>query len=115
MNKVTQDRAIPVKTLKENAECFTEYICLQFNEAICASKFPVSFKFANLTPVFKQDSRNQKDTYRPISIIPITSKIFEKLICRQLSNHFDNILSKFQCGFTNDYIPQHCLLLMLDK
>ena len=53
MNKATQDTAIPVKILKENAEYFTEYICLQFSEAICASEFPVSFKFANLTPIFK--------------------------------------------------------------
>ena len=59
-------------------------------------KFPASFKFANVTLVFKLGSRNQKDNYRPISIIPIMSKVFEKHICRQLSNYFDNILSKFQ-------------------
>ena len=41
--------------------------------------------------------------------------MFEKIICRQLSNHFDNILSKFQCDFRKDYSPQHCLLLMIDK
>ena len=99
MNKAVQDTDIPVKILKENAE----YIYLQFNEAICASKNPAFFKFANVTTVFKQGSRNQKDNYRPISILPIISKIFEKLICRQLSNHFDKILSKFQCGFRKDY------------
>ena len=60
-------------------------------------------------------NRNQKDNYRPISILPIISKIFEKLICRQLSNHFDNIFSKFQCGFRKGFSAQHCLLLMIDK
>ena len=64
---------------------------------------------------FKQGSRNKKENYRPISILPLISKIFEKIICRQLSNHFDNILSKFQCGFRKGYSPQHCLLLMIDK
>ena len=63
----------------------------------------------------KQGPRYQKDNHRPISILPIISKIFEKLICRQLSNHFDNILSKFQCGFRKGYSPQDCLLLMIDK
>ena len=91
------------------------FICLQFNETICSSKFPTSFKFANVTPVFKQGSRNQKDNNRPISILPIILKIFEKLICKQLSNHFDKILSKFQCGFRKGYSPQHCLLLLIDK
>ena len=95
MNKAVQDTDFLVKILKENAEYFAEYICLQFNEAICAPKFPASFRLANITPVFKQGSRNQRENYRPISILPIISKIFEKLICRQLSNHFDNILSKF--------------------
>ena len=114
-NKAVQDTDIPVKILKENAQFFAEYIYLQFNEAIESPKFPDFFKFANITPAFKQGSRNQKDNYRPISILPLISKIFEKLICSQLSNHFDNILSKFQCGFRRGYGPQHCLLLMIDK
>ena len=105
MNKAVQDTDISVKVLKENADYFAEYVCLQFNEVICASKFPASFNFAKVTLVFKQGFRNQKDNYRPISILPIISKIFEKLICRQLSNHFDNILSKFQCGFRKGYSP----------
>ena len=49
MNNTVQDTEIPAKTLKGNAEYFAEYICLQFNEAKCASKFPASFKYANIT------------------------------------------------------------------
>ena len=101
--------------MKENVDFFAEHICRQFNETICSSKFPATFKFANVTPVFKKGNQNQKDNYRPISILPIISKIFEKLICRQLSNHFDNIFSKFQCGFRKGFSAQHCLLLMIDK
>ena len=113
--KAVQETDIPVKIWKENADFFYEQVCRQFNEAICSSKFPATFKFANVTPVFKKGNRNQKDNYRPISILPIISKIFEKLICRQLSNHFDNIFSKFQCGYRNSFSAQHCLLLMMDK
>ena len=80
LNKSVQDTDIPVKILKENADYFAEHICLQFNETIYSSKFPTSFKFANVTPAFK-GSRNKKDNYRPISILPIISKIFEKHIC----------------------------------
>ena len=94
---------------------FAEHIYRQLSEAICSSKFPATFKFANVTPFFKKSNQNQKDNYRPISILPIISKIFEKLICRQLSNHFDNIFSKFQCGFRKGFCAQHCLLLMIDK
>ena len=92
--------------MKENVDFFAEHICRQFNETICSSKFPATFKFANVTPVFKKGNQNQKDNYRPISILPIISKIFEKLICRKLSNHFDKIFSKFQCGFRKGFRAQ---------
>ena len=115
LNKAVQDSDIPVKILKENADFFADYIYLQFNEAVDSSKFADFFKSADISAAFKLGSRNKKENYRPISILPLISKIFEKIICRQLSNHFDNILSKFQCGFRKGYSPQHCLLLMIDK
>ena len=99
LNKVVRDLEIPVKILKENADFFADYIYLQFNEAVDSSKFADFFKSADISAAFKQGSRNKKENYRPISILPLIPKIFEKIICRQLSNHFDNILSKFQCGF----------------
>ena len=67
-------------------------------KAINPSKFTDSFKFTNIATEFKQASRNPKDNYRPINILPLISKILEKLICKQLSNNFDNIL---QHGFKN--------------
>ena len=62
----------------------------------------------------KKGSRTSKNNYRPVSILPLFSKIFERLLRRQLLEFFDNILSKFQCGFRKGYGIQHCLLLMLD-
>ena len=41
----------------------------------------------------------KKNYYRPISILPLISKIFEKIMCRKLSNYFDNTLSKFHASF----------------
>ena len=67
--------------------------------AVDSSKFADFFKSADISAAFKQGSQNKKENYRLINILPLISKIFEKIICRQLSNHFDNILSKFQCGF----------------
>ena len=67
--KAVQDPDIPIKGLKENGEFFAEQICHQFNEAFCSSKFPAISKFTNGKPVFKQDTRNLKDIYRPIRIL----------------------------------------------
>ena len=66
---------------------------------------------ANVTPIFKKRARTSKNNYRPVSILPILSKLFERLISKQFSEFFESILSKFQCGFRKGYGAQ--LLMML--
>ena len=73
-NKAVQDTDIPVKNLKDNAEFFAEHIYLQYNKALRSSNFPNCFMFANIAAVFKQGSRNRKNNYRPISILPLILK-----------------------------------------
>ena len=48
-------------------------------------------------------------------MLPVISKIFERVICNQISSFFENIFSKFQCGFRKGYSTQHCLLMMLES
>ena len=86
--KASQDTNIPVNILKENADYFAEFISIQYNDSVNSSKFPFSFKCANITPFFKNESRSHKTNYRPNSILPIVSKIFEKIMSNQLSTYF---------------------------
>ena len=44
ITKASQDTDVPLKILKENADYFAEFICIQFNKSISSSKFPSSFK-----------------------------------------------------------------------
>ena len=46
------------------------------------SKFPNCLKLANVTPIFKRGARTSKNNYRPVSILPILSKLFEPLISK---------------------------------
>ena len=55
-----------------------------------------------------------KDNYRPVTIFPVISKIFEKLLCKQITTFIDRLLSKFQCGFRKGYGAQDCPLAMLE-
>ena len=114
VSKAIQESDIPVKIIKANENFFAEAICFYFNKSLENGKFPNCLKLANITPIFKKGPRTSKNNYRPVSILPIFSKIFERLLSRQLSEFFDNILSKFQCGFRKCYGTQHCLLLMLE-
>ena len=81
---------------------------------ILNDKFSNCLNLANITPVFKKGPHTLKNNYRPVSILPIFLKLFERLLSRQLSEFFDNILSKFQCGFRKGYGNQYCFLLMLE-
>ena len=81
--KATQHTDIPVRILKQNPDIFGNYICDFFNECVDKGVFPSILKNANITPVFKKSFRGSKDNYRPVSILPIISKIFEKLLSKQ--------------------------------
>ena len=92
--------------------CWTNNSLVQWRYLF--TKICWTLKLVNITLAFTQLSRNVNYTYRPISILPMISKILEKLICKQFSNHFDNIFSKFQWGFWKGFGAQHCLLLTID-
>ena len=85
-SKACQDTDIPTKIVKENAEIFSNVLVSSFNDSIEKSNFPSILKNASITPVFKKGDRNSKDNYRPVSILPNISKIFERCSFRQNIN-----------------------------
>ena len=72
-----------------------------FNTALNTGIFPDLWKKGNIVPVHKKDSNHLVKNYRPISLLPIFGKIFEKLIFNSLLDylHRNDILSKNQSGF----------------
>ena len=70
---------------------------------------------ADVTPLHKKAKKDLKENYRPVSIVPIFSKVFERSMFAQMSSFFDNFLSKQQCGFRKGYSTQQCLLALLEK
>ena len=63
--------------------------------------FPKQWKRANVTPVHKKDNKQLVKNYRPISLIPIFAKVFEKIIFMNLYNHLidNDLITKNQSGF----------------
>ena len=114
-SKASQDSDIPTKIIKGNIDIFVPVLLTVFNESLKLSRFPHSVKSANVAPVFKRNDRTDKTNYRPVSILPNLSKVFERCIYKQLSAYFDGILSKQQCGFRKGFNTQHSLLKLLEK
>ena len=114
-NKATQNTDIPTKLIKENSDIFADFIFENLNDSISQSVFPSALKLANITPVHKKDSKSKKDHYRSISVLPNISKIYERFFFKQISEYFEQFLSKCQCGFRKGFSAQHSLLPMLEK
>ena len=76
-------------------------LTILFQSAIEAGHFPDSWKKANVTPIHKKQSKNIVKNYRPISLLPILGKVFEKVIYNNLFKHLQSnkLLSENQSGF----------------
>ena len=85
------------------------------NRCIDEVTFPSSLKNADVTPLYKKTDRLLKIKYRPVSILPTLSKVYENVLHTQIYTYFNNIFSKFLCGYRKGYSTQHCLLYMLEK
>ena len=72
-------------------------------------------KYADVIPIHKKDDKTDKENYRPISILPNLSKVYERLMYNQIYPYFVTLFSKFQCGFGKGFKAQHCLLRMTEK
>ena len=75
--KASQQNDIPVKILKENSDICSYILHHNFNNSLFSNKFPKYLKKADITPVFKKDEKFLKKNYRPVSILPTVSKIYE--------------------------------------
>ena len=107
--------SIPPKIIKENLDLFSIKLCRDFNFAVDNATFPNNCKLADITPAHKHGNKMDKGNYRPVSILPAMSKIFERLFYYQINHFIENRLSKYQCGFRKGYSAQHCLILMIEK
>ena len=113
--KVSHDSDIPTKIIKKNSDIFSDILFKEFNKSLEICKFPSCLEIANVTPVYRKGNRSNKDNYRPVSILPNLSKTFERCLCKQISTFFEDILSKYQCGFRKEHSGQHCLLVLIEK
>ena len=83
------------------------------NKCISIKSFPDDLKVADVIPVFKKEDPNNKANYRPISLLPTISKIFERVLFEQIEKFSEKILSLKSCGFRKGYSTRHALLNLL--
>ena len=119
--KDIRDAFTKVKTTKSfGVDNISSYIVnsltFQFNTSFETSQFPDSWKVARITPIFKDGDRTDKSNYRPISVFPVISKLFEKLVFNQQYQYMkeNGIFTSSQSGFLRLHSTLTCLLKMSD-
>ena len=108
---------IPCKLLKIAAEVVAPSLTQIFDKIICTSIFPNEWKLARVTPIYKKGKKDDMDNYRPISVISVVAKIFEKLIFEQLYEYLNNnnLITASQSGFRSLHSTLTALIEATDK
>ena len=106
---------IPAKHLKETFDICSPMLNGIWCNAIKECIFPSRLKLADITPTFKKGDATCAENYRPVSVLPVVSKIYEKIMQRQIISYIDNYLLPFLCGFRKGYSPQNALICLIEK
>ena len=110
-SKATGPDGIPAKVLRKCARVLSPHLSKLFTMSFRRGIVPNEWKCANVVPIFKSGKKSDPDNYRPISLLPIISKVMESIVNDQLRQHLFglNLISKHQFGFR----PKHFTFDML--
>ena len=85
------------------------------NDSLFKGSFPDSLKIGNKAPVHKKDEPTDKENYKPVSVLPLLSKISERLIYDRLNEYLEQYLNSLLCGFRKAHSTQHVLFRLLQE
>jgi hypothetical protein len=83
------------------------------NTIIGSASVPTDWKLADICPMFKKDDALDKTKYRPVSILVILDKIFEKCLNYQFTSYFSTILSPLLSAYRQNYSCEVVLLRLV--
>ena len=93
-DKASQHSYISTKIIKRNSNICIDFLYVTTNSLIKSSLLSSCLKTADITPISKKRKRDLKDNYRPVSILPILSKLSERSMFKKISEFFEKIFSK---------------------
>ena len=116
-NKAIPFNDIPINTIKGCSDIISPYLTNLLNGSIKNNIFPDSLKLAEVTLAHKKKETTNKNNYRPVSVFPCISKLFEKMLYAQIHSFIDKFLSPYLLlyPFSKGYSTQDCLLVMVER
>ena len=116
-NKASGSDGISTQMLLISDESVVLPLKIIFRNILDSSVYPDLWKIADVTPIFKKEDKQLVKNYRPISLLPICGKIFEKLIFNSLYSYLslNNLITKNQSGFVPGDSCTNQLLFLINE
>ena len=104
------------KLLKFVKNVISEPLSIIINQMLKLGIFPDLLKISKVVPLYKKDDDSNLSNYRPISLLPSISKIFEKVLLEQLTTYLDNnnLIHNHQYGFRKRHSTEYAALHIVD-
>ena len=98
--KSSTSGSIPATILKQSLDIYLPYLTKSVNYTINESEFPAELKHSEVIPLLKKEDPLKKENYRPASLLPHLSKVFERIIYKQINEYMGKktfkIYNRFQ-------------------
>lgn len=114
--KATGTDGLGPRVLKMACNILSPTIAMLINKSLDQGIFPSQLKCAKVFPIFKGGTKSDPSNYRPISILPTISKIFEKHINQHLMGYLNKykLIHEGQSGFRQKHSCQTALIKLID-
>ena len=113
--KASREGDIPVNISKDATDTYLPILTKVINSSIEQNEFPNELKLADVIPIYKKKDSLNKENYTPVSLLSHMSKVFKRLLHKQIETFMSNKLSNKLSGFRKNYNTQYCLTYMLEK
>ena len=108
---------ISINLVKKSSRIISPILVYFFNQFMNQGIFPNELKIGRITPIYKKGDKRHLENYRPVSILPIFGKIFEKVIYSRLYSFLSTncVISNTQFGFRKGHSTAHALNYSVEK
>lgn len=105
---------LPAKFIKMLREELIKPLALLINRCILENEFPNQMKKANISPLYKKKDKLNKDNYRSVNLLPVMSKILERILYDQVYEYMAPLFHKHLSGFRRKHSCQDVLIRMTE-
>ena len=108
---------IPLRFIRDALPVISFYLTIIINTSIVTGVYPIYWKLPHVIPFFKSGDPDNVGNYRPISLLPILSKILEKVVTNQLMSYLEcnDLLSHTQHGFRPNLSTETALMKLTEN